>query len=70
MTVTVKEIEIGRRYHISGDIDNGSKDGKTYLSHDEVTRKIKRITDTHVVCECDRKFVINENLKISIPGCR
>lgn len=70
MTVTVKEIEIGRRYHISGDIDNGFKDGEPYLSHDEVTRKIKRITDTRVVCECDRKFVINENLKISIPGCR
>lgn len=70
MTVTVKEIEIGQRYHISGDIDNGFKDGKPYLSHDEVTRRIKRITDTHVVCECDRKFIINENLKISIPGYR
>lgn len=30
MTVTVKEIEIGQRYHISGDIDNGFKDGKPY----------------------------------------
>ena len=68
MKVTVKEIEIGRRYHISGDIDNGIRDGKPYLSHDEVTRKIKHMTDTHIVCECDRRFVINGNLKITKSG--
>ena len=36
--MNVKDIEIGNRYHISGDIDNGTKDGKPYTSHDEVTR--------------------------------
>lgn len=70
MTVTVKEIEIGNWYHISGDIDNGIKDGRSYLSHDEVTRRIKRVTDTHIICECGRKFLINDNLELSIPAFR
>lgn len=68
MEVTVKDIEIGNWYHISGDIDNGIQNGKPYLSHDEVTRRIKRVTATHIICECDRKFVINDNLKLSIPA--
>lgn len=68
MTVTVKEIEIGRRYRITGDIDNGLKDGKPYYTPDDVVRKIKRVTDTHIICECDRRFVINDNLKITLPG--
>lgn len=68
MEVTVKDIEIGNWYHISGDIDNGIQNGKPYLSHDKVTRRIKRITATHIICECDRKFVINDNLKLSIPA--
>lgn len=66
----IKDIEIGNWYHISGDIDNGTKDGKPYTSHDEVTRRIKRVTDTHIICECDRKFLINDNLKLSIPAFR
>lgn len=70
MTVTVKEIEIGSWYHISGDLDNGYKNGQPYLCHDEVTRRIKRVTDTHIICECDRRFVINDNLKLSIPAFR
>lgn len=70
MEVTVKDIEIGNWYHISGDIDNGIQNGKPYLSHDEVTRRIKRVTATHIICECDRKFVINDNLKLSIPAFR
>lgn len=69
-TVKINEIEPGQRYHISGDIDNGLKDGKPYLSHDEVTRVIKRVTDTHVICECDRRFLINGNLKITQFGSR
>lgn len=68
--MNVKDIEIGNWYHISGDIDNGTKDGKPYTSHDEVTRRIKRVTDTHIICECDRKFLINDNLKLSIPAFR
>lgn len=70
MEVTVKDIEIGNWYHISGDIDNGIQNGKPYLSHDEVTRRIKWVTATHIICECDRKFVINDNLKLSIPAFR
>lgn len=56
------EILIGRRYNLSGDIQNGSR-----ATHDEVTRKVIRVTETHVVCECGRAFIINENLKISKP---
>lgn len=70
MNVTVKEIEIGRRYRITGDIDNGLKDGKPYYTPDDVVRKVKRVTATHVVCECDRRFVINDNLKITPFGSR
>ena len=68
MKVTVKDIEIGNWYHVSGDIDNGVQDGKPYLTHDKVPRRIKRITATHIICECDRKFVINDNLELSIPA--
>ena len=68
--MNVKDIEIGNWYHISGDIDNGTKDEKPNTSHDEVTRRIKRVTDTHIICESDRKFLINDNLKLSIPAFR
>lgn len=68
--MTVKEIEIGQWYHLSGDIENGYMDGKPYLSHEEVTRVVTRVTDTHVICECGRKFLINDNLKLSIPAFR
>ena len=56
----VKKIIIGGRYHLSGDTQNGS-----FVTHDEVTREVVRVTDTHVVCECGRKFIINGNLKIN-----
>lgn len=68
--MTVKEIEIGQRYHLSGDIENGYMDGKTYISHEEVTRVVTRVTDTRIICECGRKFLINENLKLSISAFR
>lgn len=70
MTVIVKEIEIGKWYHLSGDIENGHVNGKPNTSHEEVTRVVTRVTDTHIVCECGRKFLINENLKLSIPAFR
>lgn len=72
MTVTVKgiEIEIGQWYHLSGDNENGYMGGKPNTSHEEVTRVITRVTDTHIICECGRKFLINENLKLSIPALR
>lgn len=60
ITQQVKKIIIGGRYHLSGDIQNGS-----FVTHDEVTRKVVRVTATHVVCECGRKFIINGNLKIN-----
>lgn len=53
------EIMVGLRYRISGDLQNGN-----YVTHDDVVRKITRITDTHVICECGRRFIINSNLNI------
>lgn len=52
----VQEIEVGKEYHFTGDIENGFRDGKPFISHEEVTRKIRRITDTHIICECGRKL--------------
>lgn len=68
--MTAKEIEIGKWYHLSGDIENGYMDGKPYISHEEVTRVVKRVTDTHIVCECGRRFIINENLKVNLMAFR
>jgi hypothetical protein len=62
--IQVKEIKIGSRYHICGDIENGFRDGKPYICHEEVTRVVTRVTDTHIICECSRKFLINEKLII------
>ncbi|KKB45415.1 hypothetical protein HMPREF1212_05072 [Parabacteroides sp. HGS0025] len=62
--IEVKDIIIGNRYLISGDLQNGYMDGKPYICHEEVTRAITRITDTHVICECGRQFLKNQNLKI------
>lgn len=55
----IEDVIIGVRYRISGDLKNGS-----YITHDDVVRKIIRITDTYIICECGRQFIINENLKI------
>lgn len=59
-----QKIEIGKRYHIVGDLENGFMNGKPYICHEEVTRVITRITETHIICECGRKFLNNQNLKI------
>lgn len=64
------KIEIGQWYNLSGDIENGYMNGKPFICHEEVTRVVTRVTDTHVICECGRKFLINENLKLSIPAFR
>ena len=46
--MNTKEIEIGLKYRISGDLANGHyADGTLRISHDDVVRVIKRITDTH-----------------------
>lgn len=71
MTVKVKEIEIGEVYHLSGDIENGwDRNGQPNICHEEVTRVIKRVTDTHIFCECGRRFLINKNLTLTIPAFR
>lgn len=63
--MNVNEVTVGLRYRVSGDLANGRHaDGTPRISHDDVVRKITRITDTHVVCECGRSFIINDNLKI------
>jgi len=67
MKMKVEEIEIGKRYHLSGDIENGYMNGKPYISHEEVTRTITRITETLITCECGRRFLINDNLKVTDP---
>lgn len=68
--MTAKEIEIGKWYHLSGDIENGYMNGKSNIDHEEVTRVVTRVTDTYIICECGRRFLINENLKLSIPAFR
>lgn len=61
----INEIIVGLRYRVSGDLANGRyADGTPCISHDDVVRVIKRITDTHVILECGRRFIINGNLKI------
>lgn len=59
------EIIVGLRYRISGDLANGHySDNTPCIVHEDVVRVIKRITDTHVILECGRRFIINDNLKI------
>ncbi len=63
--MNVNEVIVGLRYRVSGDLANGHyADGTPRISHDDVVRVIKRVTDTHVILECGRMFIINENLKI------
>ena len=61
-TTEVNDSIIGKRYSISGDLQNGYVDGKPYICHENITRVITYITDTHVVCECGRRFLNNQNL--------
>lgn len=63
--MNVNEVVEGLRYRVAGDLANGRyADGTPRISHDDVVRVIKRITDTHVILECGRSFIINDNLKI------
>lgn len=63
--MNTNEVVVGLRYRVSGDLANGHyADGTPRISHDDVTRVIKKITDTHVILECGRIFIINDNLKI------
>ena len=58
--VNIKNIIPGFRYHFVGDIQNG-----IFVIHEEVTRKISYITAKHIVLECGREFIINDNLVIT-----
>ncbi|MBO5507754.1 MAG: hypothetical protein J6A00_08355 [Bacteroides sp.] len=63
--MNTNEVVLGLRYRVSGDLANGRyADGTPRISHDDVVRVIKRITDTHVILECGRMFIINDNLKM------
>ena len=61
-----KKIEVGKKYRISGDLENGYRNGTPYICHDEVSRVVKRVTDEYVICECDRKFLNNQNLTFEL----
>lgn len=63
--MNVNEVTVGLRYRVSGDLANGRYvDGTPCIVYEDVVRVIKRITDTHVILECGRRFIINDNLKI------
>jgi len=61
--MNIQNIEVGKTYNLSGDIENGWFEGKPFISHENVTRKVVRITDTHIICECGRKFIKNDKLE-------
>lgn len=47
--MNTNEVVLGLRYRVSGDLSNGRHaDGTPCISHDDVVRVIRRITDTHV----------------------
>lgn len=53
------EIIIGKTYRLKGDLQNGN-----FVTKEDVCRKVTRVTDKHIICECGRRFIINENLNI------
>lgn len=59
MKVNDKNVTVGVRYRISGDLLNGSS-----ITHDDVVRIITRITENYIICECGRRFLRNNNLLI------
>ena len=56
----IKDIETSKKYKISGDLENGDINGKPYICHEEVVRAINRVTDTRIICECGREFLIKK----------
>lgn len=59
-SIKIKNLIIGSRYRFCGDVQNGS-----YITHDEVVRKLVSITHDYLILECGRRFIINKNLVIS-----
>lgn len=65
-TNTPQEIIIGRHYLISGNIANGrNADGTPVITKDIVVRKVTRVTATHVILECGRRFIIDKDLNVT-----
>ena len=58
--VKLKDIVIGDWYHLEGDLQNGD-----YITHEVIYRRITRITDKLIYCECGRRFIINNKLIIT-----
>jgi len=57
----MEDLIIGKAYRLKGTIENGwfIKDGKVEINYtqEDVTRRIKRITDDKVIAECGRVFL-------------
>jgi hypothetical protein len=60
-TLNLSEISKEITYVISGDLINGS-----IIEKETICRRIKYVNyeKNYLVCECDRRFIINDNLKI------
>lgn len=54
--ISISEIREGVTYDIHGDLDP--------RGHDTVVRKVTRVLEKHILCECGRKFIINKNLHV------
>ena len=59
-SIKIKDLILGERYRFCGDVKNGS-----YVTHEEVVRKLISITPDYLFLECGRCFIINKNLVIS-----
>lgn len=64
----ISEIKMGESYRFQGNIRNGFWNGQPFISKEDVTRKVKRITDDKIILECGREFIIDEDLLISQWG--
>ena len=56
----IKDLVCGISYRFSGDVQNGD-----FITHENVIRKLRSITSTHLVLECGRRFIINKNLIVT-----
>ena len=59
-SIKVTDLILGSTYRFCGDIQNGS-----FVTHEDVVRKLVSITPNHLVLQCGRRFIINENLVIT-----
>ena len=54
-----------KHYRIKGNINNGTNaDGTPRFDKENVVRKLKYATDTELVAECGRRFIIDKDLTI------